>query len=77
MSESQLLTVGRIVRYVTADGQHLRAIVYKVWDATDREVELMVVPAGLNDPAFADYIWEERVSYSEGKEPGTWHWIAP
>lgn len=85
------LTPGRIVHYVLPDGMHRAAIIVHVWDVSGGcpgYVNLQVFTDGANDlSAFFDANGETReqitdgrllrfsVCYSEGKEPGTWHWI--
>lgn len=85
------LTEGRMVHFVMPDGQHRPAIVVLVWHvsgACPGYVNLQVFTDGTNDlssqgklhPDDVDRIafgiwWRTSVCYSEGKEPGTWHWI--
>lgn len=75
------LTEGRMVHYVLPDGrssgEHRPAIVVKVWNKATGYVNLQVITDGSNDgdPYAAGIHWATSISYSEGKEPRTWHWI--
>lgn len=80
------LTEGRIVHYVMPDGEHRPAVVVKVWNLSgtpEGYVNLVVLVDGANDLHYASLpnvpdrvtLWETSKHYSEGKEPGTWHWI--
>lgn len=70
---------GSIVHYVLPDGrhkgEHRGAIVTKVGDRS--LVNLSVFGDSSNDgPQYAmGSVWRTSVQFSEGKEPGTWHWI--
>jgi hypothetical protein len=82
---SQGLTVGRMVHYVLPEGrslgEHRPAIVVRVWkdipSYPEGTVNLQVFTDGSNDGRdhAAGIVWRTSVHYSEGKEPGTWHWI--
>jgi len=79
------LTEGRIVHYVLNEGrdqgQHRPAIIVRVWDKqhvngcsqlqvfTDSDAE-----SKWNDQ-LPPVMWKTSILYSEGREPGTWHWI--
>lgn len=79
------LTEGRIVHYVLPDGRsvgaHRPGIVVMVcpkewYPPEEGRVQLQVFVDGTND--YQDYsgsVWATSIPYSEGKEPGTWHWI--
>jgi hypothetical protein len=71
------LVEGRIVHYVLADGLHAgetrAAIVVKVWDKDTGCVNLDIFTYGESDGDART--WVTSVLYSEGNEPGTWHWI--
>lgn len=78
------LTEGRIVHYVLASGrnqgQHRPAIVVRDWKQPNGLVQLQVFTDETNDyapgvPGSNGIFWATSVIYSEGKEPGTWHWI--
>lgn len=78
------LTEGRIVHYVLPDGRsagaHRPAIVVMVcpkeWGYPPGAAQLQVFVDGTNDyQNYSGSIWATSVQYSEGKEPGTWHWI--
>ncbi len=81
------LTEGRIVHYVLASGQskgeHRPAIIVKNWNNpnTPGMVNLQVFTDNQNDyyppgvPGSNGHMWATSVHHSEGKEPGTWHWI--
>ena len=75
------LTEGRIVHYVLADGgsmgEHRPAIVVKVWSKESGTSNLTVFTDWSNDGQHNEngIRWTTSVQYSEGKEPGTWHWI--
>jgi hypothetical protein len=75
------LTEGRIVHFVMdsgpREGDHRPAIVVRVWDKTAGYVNLQVFTDSTNDgPENASgVVWKGSRSYSETKEPGTWHWI--
>ena len=70
-------------------GEHRPAIVVQIWDASQSHdlVNLQVFVDGLNDAPrnrtvdnlnqgyFIGLMWATGISYSEAKEPGTWHWI--
>jgi len=80
------LTEGSIVNYVLPDGRsqgEIRpAIVVRVWRNVSPELieqgysNLVVFIDGTNDYPDADghTIWATSKVYSEGIEPGTWHW---
>lgn len=75
------LTEGRIVHYVLEDGSHAGdhrpAIVVRVWDHEKGTINLQVFTDGSNDGEQykSGIAWKTSRLYSEGKEPGTWHWI--
>lgn len=66
-------------------GEHRAATVVRVWDASRGYVNLLVHVDGYNDLAADDttvfalaqvpQLWVTSILYSDGKEPGTWHWI--
>lgn len=62
------VTVGRVVHYMGSDGEHLPALVTKVWN--DDLVNLKIALNG-NEP---DWIHRTSVVLNESKSPGTWHW---
>ncbi len=75
------LIEGRMVHFVMPDGDHRPAVIVRVW--RDQQA---TTPGYSNLQAFADggndgpgnengIRWETSVSYSETKEPRTWHWI--
>ncbi len=68
------LTVGRNVHYVIHDGQHFAAIVTAVLDRDMGVIDVVVFPPS-NAAALPATFAVEPARYSEGKEPGTWHWI--
>lgn len=77
------LTMGRTVYYVldkpysAGEAHAVRpAVVVQVWDAHTGCVDLQVLADGTNDgPDFAaSPVWKTSRVYSEGREPGTWHW---
>jgi hypothetical protein len=53
---------------VTA-GEHCGATLVKVWNKENGYVNLKVQLDGQDD------YWATSKSYSDQKEPGTWHWI--
>jgi hypothetical protein len=78
------LIEGRIVHFVLNNGEHRPAILVKVWESLRSEgtVNMIVFLDGINetgiirghlDTTFT--AWRTSVHYSEGQEPGTWHWI--
>lgn len=75
------LTEGRIVHYVMEDGahagEHRPAVIVRVWRKDNGCSNLQVFTDGENDgPEYASGLaWKTSRHYSEGKEPGTWHWI--
>jgi hypothetical protein len=62
------------------------AIVVQVWDRYAGTSNLQVITDGENDRKFIGeqrrfpgdtgpgFVWKTSVLYSEGREPGTWHW---
>lgn len=73
---------GYIVHYILPEGdpkkgEHRAAIVVRGIEAG--VVNLIVFMDGQNDLPSGDNNrntqWQQSVRYSEGKEPGTWHWI--
>lgn len=66
------LIEGRIVHYVLARDRHLASLVIRV-HKIDHTCNLAV----FYDSSFEglEIMWHENIPYSEGKEPGTWHWI--
>jgi hypothetical protein len=60
-------SLGRIVHYVDADGVDRAAIVSEFSELTPALVHLHVFQRFAVIPTF-------DVPYSEGKEPGSWHW---
>lgn len=71
------LTVGRMVHYVAPNGQHLAAIVSKVWGEAGM-VNLNVQLPGDGDNGAYDSSPVERctsVVFSGEPKPNTWHWI--
>lgn len=75
------LTEGRMVHFVLPDGrsagEHRPAVVVRVWNKATGYVNLQVLTDGSNDGDLyaAGVYWATSVTYSEGKEPRTWHWI--
>lgn len=86
----QGLSEGRIVHYVLRDkdvpgfengvragGRHRPAIVVNAWPNLDRDdgySNLVVIADGNNDGNEDILLWVTSVTYSDGHEPGTWHW---
>lgn len=79
---------GRRVHYVLEQrfgirtnvvGQHRAADILKVWDEHSGYVNLQVLLDGSNDTStgapFVGGLWVTSVRHSDGKEPGTWHFI--
>lgn len=73
---------GYIVHYILPEGdpkkgEHRAAIVVRGIEVG--VVNLIVFMDGQNDLPSGDNNrntqWQQSVRYSEGKEPGTWHWI--
>jgi hypothetical protein len=68
------VTPGRMVNYVmkrnnVAPAEILPAVTVTIKSTeTDDTVGMHVFPASQG------VIWKENVSYSDTKEPGTWHW---
>lgn len=58
-------SVGRIVHYVDADGQHLAAVITFVHDG---DIELTVFPPGVA-PSWTTAVYDES-----GKTLDSWHW---
>lgn len=66
-------------------GQHRAAVVVRVFDSGHAEgtANLCVFVDGINDMASESQkpdnlyggMWRTSTLYSEGMEPGTWHWI--
>jgi hypothetical protein len=75
------LIEGRMVHYVMEDGHyvgaHRPAVIVRVWDHGYGTCNLQVFTDCTNDgDQYADGLaWKTSRVYSEGKEPGTWHWI--
>ena len=75
------LTEGRMVHYVLpyGDRKHRPAVVVQVWDYRYGTSNLVVFRDVLNDAQTCDdnavVMMATSIHYSEGKEPGTWHWI--
>lgn len=81
------LIEGRIVHYVLdnplAAGEHPEtrpAMIVAVWDRYSGVSNLQVASKGLRDAHLtggtdANWVCKTSVRYSEGREPGTWHWI--
>jgi len=82
------LTEGRIVHYVLAErdlpethkrdaGTCVPAIVVNCWRSLNRDdgySNLQVFVDGTNHGVPSGMIWATSRTYSEGNEPGTWHW---
>lgn len=68
------LTIGRMVHYVIHDGSHYAAIVTAVPDHEKGVIDVVVFPPSKASALPATFVIEPA-QYSEGKEPGTWHWI--
>lgn len=83
------VTIGRIVHYVLADGQHRPAVVVQTWNPetssyAEGVVNLQVFMDGTNDlrasagltreQAERGLVWVTSVHPDESKAPGTWHW---
>lgn len=65
------LTIGRMVHYVSRDGNHHAAIVTWVWSKTEGRVNLTEF-----DPDSARTHHQQGVLPDEASQkPGTWHWI--
>ncbi|MCL5292021.1 MAG: hypothetical protein M1548_05765 [Actinobacteria bacterium] len=63
------LQIGRIVHYVSEEGNpHRAAIITRVHDATRGAVDLHIMPPG--GSAFDHY----GIDHSEDPKEGTWHW---
>ncbi len=74
------LTEGRIVHYVAYNNRHLAAIVIGVNPLPKPEsgmVDLALFTNMRNAVGTKNFglQFHEDISYSESKEPGTWHWI--
>lgn len=63
------VAIGRNVHYVQLNGAHSHANITRVW--SDEVVNLVV----FRDDDVIDTHRQTSVKYSEGKEPGTWHFI--
>lgn len=81
MQSPKPYSLGRIVLYVPQVGQNfggnytspLPAVIVNAWEEVpsykeDGKVNLKVLTDAATDG------WATSVIYSEGKEPGTWHW---
>lgn len=77
------LAPGRAVHFVTdkplsaGEAPEVRpAVVVRVWDLHTGVSNLQVFVDGTNDgyPAGQGTAWKTSIRYSEGREPGTWHW---
>jgi hypothetical protein len=77
--EQRQISIGSIVNYVLPDdskhpGEIRPAIVVRVW--SDTCVNLQVFADGDNDYPYATSpLWVTSVSYSEEKQPRTWHYF--
>lgn len=79
------LTEGRMVHFVLDNGNspapHRPAIIVQVWNQDTGCANLIVLVDGRNDyselrsEGVQTTIWKTSILYSDGKEPGTWHWI--
>ncbi len=71
-------SIGRIVHYVLANGEHRPAIIVRVW--SDVCINLLVFRDGINDPGLLGggdgYVqWATSVVQNEDeKSPLSWHW---
>jgi hypothetical protein len=76
------LSVGRIVHFVTENGEHRPAIVVQVWNKESGCCNMQVFLDGTNDAKenFSreqldrGLAWVTSVMYSEEPKPRTWHW---
>lgn len=74
-------TIGRSVHYVLPDGvknkgHHRAATISQVWteEATEKtQVQLYVIPDGVNDGENGPYYVRNASQDSEEMKPGTWH----
>lgn len=82
-ARKQVASIGRVVHYVldkpysAGEPPAVRpAIVVLVWGHDDQMVNLQVFTDGKNDGAeyASGLAWKTSRKYSEGREPGTWHW---
>ena len=78
-----MVTVGRIVHFVTKDLKHRPAIVVTVWNKQIGLVNLQVFTDGFNDSKsetrnefdqVQNECWKPSIHFSENQEPYTWHW---
>lgn len=74
------LTEGRTVHYVLDEGrskgEHRPAVVVHVFDRENGTSNLHVHVDGANDDYHNEFlISRTSVLHSDGKEPGTWHFI--
>lgn len=74
-------TIGRIVHYVLANGEHRPGIIVRTWPTDDEKVNLQLFVDGSNDCAAepqANYstgvIWKTSAPHDEEKKPNSWHW---
>lgn len=73
--------------YSAGEAHEIRpAIIVRVWDRFAGTSNLQVFTDGSNDRKFTgetrrfpgdtgdNIVWKTSIRYSEGREPGTWHW---
>lgn len=80
----QKISVGRIVHFVTENGEHKAAIVVAAWG--NDSCNLQVFTDGNNERGhyivndlvrkglIPESVWVTYISYSEEPKPRTWHW---
>lgn len=76
-----MVNIGRIVHFVTNEGNHRPAIVVEVWNKETGCSNLQVFTDGFNDSKGRKQFdqpqnvsWATSVNYSEEPKPYTWHW---
>ena len=78
-----MVSVGRIVHFVTKEGKHRPAIVVEVWSKESGCSNLQVFTDGYNDSKsetrnefdqVQNVAWKTSINFSEEPKPYTWHW---
>lgn len=71
------LAVGHMVHYVRYNSDHRPGIIVNVIDADTGVVNIQVFNDGPNDGHAVDagVTWFDEIAFSDGQEPGTWHYI--